>query len=141
MDFGKSGDWLPIETGLSIQFTAISNQSKRPTKDCSEDPALTLRSSIEIIIHPNEIAAVKTGLMVKFPKTLYGHLHNHNLAACKRGLIVLNQILKSNESDCEIIIHLLNTSKKDVILKMNDPIAKLVFIRYESFNVLLERLI
>ena len=88
---------------------------------------LVANNNKKIIINPNKISMVPTGIAVAIPKNYEIQIRPRSGLAAKKGISVLNTP-GTVDSDYrgEIKIILINLSKKSFIVKSGDRVAQMV---------------
>lgn len=100
--------------------------------------------SLEVIIAPGERFAVGSGISIAPPEpcpgtpAVAGFVYSRSGLGAKHGLVVAQGVgVIDPDYRGEIIVWLLNTSKKEIVLHQGDRMAQLVFLNYYQpvFNV------
>ena len=86
-----------------------------------------------IILKPNEIKLIKTGIAISLPEGFEAQIRSRSGLSLKNGIIVLNAP-GTIDSDYrgEIGIILMNVGKKDFIIEHNMRIAQMIIKKYET---------
>ena len=89
----------------------------------------------KVILHPNEIISVKTGIYLEMPSNFEAQIRPRSGLALKSGITVLNSP-GTIDSDYrgEIAVILINHSKKPFEINNGDRIAQLVFSSVEKIS-------
>ena len=108
-----------------------------PAHALSGDAGLDLRSSEDLIIAPNEIALVSTGVIIELPNDTVGMVCSKSGLALKNGIFVLNApgIIDSGYRG-EIKVILKNGGKSNYKIDKYSKIAQFVVLKFYkvSFN-------
>ena len=126
----------------------IINKSNNPPPayKTTGSSGLDIRASLtkEATLNPGERIAIPTGLYLDLPTNMEGQIRPRSGLAIKRGITVLNTP-GTIDSDYrgEILVILINFSKKEFKINNGDRIAQLVIgkiekIKWEDTSVLTE---
>ena len=117
----------------------IINNSKHPHPEykTTGSSGMDIRANIhsQIILGPGERAAISTGIFLEIPQNLEAQVRPRSGLALKSGITVLNTP-GTIDSDYrgEILIILINHSKKEFIIEDGDRIAQLVITKVEKIG-------
>ena len=114
---------------VKILVKKFDKNIKLPTYKTSGSSGMDLAAYIKnkIIINPGKSAMIPTGIAVAIPKNYEIQIRPRSGLAAKKGISVLNTP-GTVDSDYrgEIIIILINLSKKSFVIKSGDRIAQMV---------------
>ena len=114
---------------VKILIKKINKNVKLPIYETAGSSGMDLvaNNNKKIIINPNKISMVPTGIAVAIPKNYEIQIRPRSGLAAKKGISVLNTP-GTIDSDYrgEIKIILINLSKKSFIVKSGDRVAQMV---------------
>ena len=114
---------------VKILVKKFDKNIKLPTYKTSGSSGMDLVAYIKnkITINPSKIAIVPTGIAVAIPKNYEIQIRPRSGLAAKKGISVLNTP-GTVDSDYrgEIIIILINLSKKSFVVKSGDRVAQMI---------------
>ena len=99
----------------------------------SGDAGLDLCSIASHVLRPGEIATVATGIAMATPRDCVGLIWDRSGLAIKNGLKVLGGVIDSNYRG-EIIVGLINLSKKTYRIEAGDRIAQMLIQKVENVS-------
>jgi dUTP pyrophosphatase len=83
----------------------------------------------EYILKPGERILAKTGVKIGYPKGTWGNIRGRSGLAMKQGISILGGVIDESYTGEHGVI-MLNTSKKDFVIKKYDRIAQLIICKY-----------
>lgn len=94
-------------------------------------------SNIEdIIIKPNEVKSVPTGLKVEIPEGYFGAIYPRSSTGVKRNLMLANTVgVIDSDYRGEIKVFFYNYGKESQIIRNNDRLAQMIIQPYEKVFV------
>ncbi len=105
-----------------------------PTYETNGAAGMDLRAAVSdpVVISPNQIKLIPTGLQVELPVGVELQVRPRSGLALKSGISVLNSP-GTVDSDYrgEVGVILINHSEKDFVVNRGDRIAQAVFAKYE----------
>ena len=98
---------------------------------------LKARTDFDVIIKPNEIKLIKTGLSFELPIGYEGQIRSRSGLALKNGIFVLNSpgTLDSDYRG-EVGVILANFGNEDFIVNDGMRIAQMIISKYEKVNII-----
>lgn len=115
----------------------IVNKSKNPNPKYAKkgDAGFDIRANLseEIIINPQEIKLISTGLFLEIPAGYEGQVRSRSGLSLNKGLTVLNSpgtIDSSYRGECKVI--LINHSKESQKIENAERIAQIVIVKHET---------
>ena len=125
---------------LEIKFekvTRISDDLALPIKGSKKAAGYDFINPEEVIILPNEIKYVKTGIKAKFPDNMALLLLNRSSNPKKKHLILANGIglvdadyYNNPDNEGEIAFAFMNISQEPVTLTIGEKLGQGMFVRY-----------
>jgi dUTP pyrophosphatase len=112
-----------------LKVKKLNPQAALPERKREGDAGLDLYSLEEVIIEPNQIKAVSTGIAVEIPSGYFGLIKDRSGLALKYGLHCLAGVVDENYRG-EIKVVLANFGKEKVRLPAKSRIAQLIIIPY-----------
>lgn len=108
----------------------LDNGAFMPERAYPTDAGLDLRTPVRVVIHPNEIKSIDTGVHIEIPQKHFGKIES------KSGLMIKHKITcPGGTIDCgytgSICVALRNESGKPYIFNRGDKVAQLVI---QPFN-------
>jgi dUTP pyrophosphatase len=138
---------------LSIKFF-VSDEKLSPVYSSAEAAAMDLKSSgvfltnldfvqqevssDEFILGAGERVGAKTGLHIELPKGYWGSIRGRGGLSLKQGIDTLGGVLDSDFRG-EVVVILVNTSKKPVTISKYERIAQMVVMKHESPKLILSK--
>lgn len=124
---------------LKVKIKKLDNKVKDLPKYATDGSAgfdLKARTNENIIIKPNEIKLIKTGLAFELPEGYEGQIRSRSGLALKNGIFVLNSP-GTIDSDYrgEIGIIIANFGSDDFIVSDEMRIAQMIISKYEKVNL------
>ena len=97
---------------------------------------LKARTDFDIIIKPNEIKLIKTGLSFELPIGYEGQIRSRSGLALKNGIFVLNSpgTLDSDYRG-EVGVIIANFGNEDFVINDGMRIAQMIISKYEKVNI------
>lgn len=119
----------------NLTVKRLSEHGKLPTKE-KGNAGYDLYSAENVVIPPLERRLVKTGIAIKIPDGIYGHLSDRSGVAWKQGGHLLGKIIDpSFVGEWGLVMY--NTNKdKDIVINIGDRAAQVVFKRFEEFDTI-----
>lgn len=115
------------------------SQFQLPKYKTSGSAGLDLQANIknQLVLKPLERKLIETGLYISIPKGYEGQIRARSGLALRHGITLANGI-GTIDSDYrgELKVILVNLSKEDYIINKGDRIAQIVFIKYESIDLI-----
>ena len=117
----------------------LSNNAKVPYRQTKGSSGYDLYSNEEVILEPNDIVLVSTGVFMEIPLGYEAQVRPRSGLAFKKGITVLNTP-GTIDSDYrgEVKVILINLSKNRVILEKHERVAQLVFQKIEDVEFSLD---
>lgn len=125
---------------LKVKIKKLDSKVKDLPKYATDGSAgfdLKARTDEDIIVKPNEIKLIKTGLAFELPEGYEGQIRSRSGLALKNGIFVLNSP-GTIDSDYrgEIGIILANFGNKDFIISDEMRIAQMIISKYEKVSLI-----
>ena len=108
-----------------VRFAKIHSDVMTPTKATVGSAGYDIYAFENTFIAPFEMAFLKTGLKIQFPKNTYGRLVERSGLAKNHQVIVLGGVLDSSYRG-EIFIMLYNLGKKKYEIKKNHRYVQVI---------------
>lgn len=118
---------------MKIKLTDLNAQI--PTKGSEHSAGYDLYSCCNALIHPQERALVKAGIVLEIPEGYYGRIAPRSGLALKNGIDVMAGVIDSDyRGEIGVILH--NTDKTVPFhIKIGDRIAQLIIEKYYTFDL------
>lgn len=124
-----------MPTLLRIAKLDHAKDIKLPEYGTEQSAGMDLHAAVcgKVIINPNEIAAIPTGISISLPKGLEGQIRPRSGLAIKFGITVLNSPGTIDpDYRGEIKVILINHGTSSFIVERGMRIAQIVIAKYES---------
>ncbi len=109
-----------------------------PKRATNKSAGYDLSSIEDVVIKPQQIKLVKTGLKAKMPNDEALFIFPRSSLAIKKGLVMSNSVgvvdadyYGNPDNDGLIMVPLMNILDHDVIIQKGDRIAQGIFLKYE----------
>lgn len=117
---------------MVLKVTKTESNAILPTRKYSLDAGLDLYSVENVIIEPNKVAVVNTGIAVELPPNTMGWITNKSRSMYLVGAGVVDEGYTGN-----LLVKIFNPTDKHVIIKPGDAIAQLVILPIVRPDILL----
>lgn len=118
---------------MTLTVRKISENGQLPTK-AKGNAGYDLYSAEKVTIYPLTRELIKTGIAIKIPDHLYGHISDRSGMAWKKGAHCMGKIIDpSFLGEWGIVMY--NTDTETPIeIEVGDRVAQVVFKKFEEFD-------
>ncbi|MDR0630450.1 MAG: dUTP diphosphatase [Holosporales bacterium] len=120
---------------MNIKFIKLNEKAKAPEYTTKHSAGCDLRACItnKVIINPNEITVIGTGILIEIPEEFFGMVCSRSGLAAKNGITILNSpgIIDSDYRG-EIKCIMMNYSKTPFVIENGMRIAQLIIVPYKK---------
>lgn len=109
-----------------------------PRRQTTHSAGYDLASVKEIVLKPNEITLIPTGLKVEMPNNEVLLVFPRSSLAMKKSVTMSNNVgvidadyYNNSDNEGHIMVPLINYGETDVIIEKNERIAQGIFVKYE----------
>lgn len=125
-------------TDKKLKVLKIQTDSTIPAYGTEHSAGLDLYCSNkeDIIIKPNEVKSIPTGLKVEIPEGYFGAIYPRSSTGVKRNLMLANTVgVIDSDYRGEIKVFFYNYGKEEQVIKNNDRLAQMIIQAYEKVEV------
>lgn len=121
---------------INIKIKLLNESAILPEKQHDSDAGYDLFSIEKIILKPNEIHKVKTGIAIQIPTNYGGLVLPRSGLSSKHGISLINTpgLIDSGYRG-ELLIPLINHSVKEYEIHKHERIAQLILIESPEVNI------
>ena len=121
---------------INIKIKLLNESAILPEKQHDSDAGYDLFSIEKIILQPNEIHKVKTGIAIQIPTNYGGLVLPRSGLSSKHGISLINTpgLIDSGYRG-ELLIPLINHSVKEYEINKHERIAQLILIESPEVNI------
>ena len=120
---------------MALNVSKLAPQATLPTKSTPGSAGFDLYSVDNYVILPGHRVVVSTGVSVKFPDGIYGHITARPGLAVKHGLNILADVVDSDYTD-EVKVVVQNTDQRQAfVVRPGYRIAQLIPVNYAPLDV------
>lgn len=123
--------------GFEIITKYNNSDIKLPERKTEHSAGYDLESAENVIVKPNELALVPTGLKAYMQQGEYLGLHIRSSIAIKKRLVLINSqgiidkdYYNNEDNEGHLLVALLNTSNSEVEIKKGERIAQAIFYSF-----------
>ena len=109
-----------------VKIQLLNSLAQVPTQANNNDAGWDLYSTVETIISPKQRKTVSTGISLEMPEHMAGLIWPRSGLSVKQGIDVLAGVVDSGYRG-EIMVCLYNTSDENVVIRIGDRIAQIIF--------------
>lgn len=121
-----------------IPFKQISLSAKLPTRGTEDSAGLDLYSDETVLIKPQTIVKVKTGLKCAIPKGHFGKIEDKSSIVTKKFLKTIAGVIDSDYRG-EIIVCMFNLHPKNAFLiQKGEAFAQIIIQQYANLKPVFE---
>ena len=121
---------------INIKIKLLNENAILPEKQHDSDAGYDLFSIEEVILKPNAIHKVKTGIAIQIPTNYGGLVLPRSGLSSKYGISLINTpgLIDSGYRG-ELLIPLINHSVNEYVIKKHDRIAQLILIESPKVKI------
>lgn len=119
---------------LIIKIKKVSEDATLPSYHYEGDAAMNLYSVEDFLLKPNEHTGIKTGIAIAVPDGYAGLIWDRSGLSMKHGIKTLGGVVDSGYRG-EILVGVINMSKKEYQIQKGDKIAQMLIQRVENVRV------
>lgn len=119
---------------MKLKFKRLKKSAKLPTYGHPGDAGIDFYAIENVVFLPGKQKSIHTGLAVEIPKGYVGLIWDKSGISFRMGLKVMGGVIDSGYRG-EIIMNLLNTSKKKVVIKKGHKVAQMIIQKYEHCDI------
>jgi dUTP pyrophosphatase len=119
---------------MKLKVKKLHKDARLPTHGHPGDAGMDFYALKDTVFLPGRQASVFTGIAVEIPKGYVGLCWDKSGISFKLGLKTMGGVIDSGYRG-EIIMNLLNTSKKKVIIKKGHKIAQMIIQKFEYCDI------
>ena len=120
---------------MQIKIKKLHSEAKLPSYAHPGDAGMDIFAIEKTVIKPGEHLAVKTGVSMEIPKGYVGLVWDKSGLSIKEGLKILGGVIDSGYRG-EIMIGMINLSKKKYIFEAGHKVAQILIQKIESPKIL-----
>ena len=125
-------------TDKNLKVLKVQTENTLPAYGTEHSAGLDLYcSNIEdIVIKPNEVKSVPTGLKVEIPQGYFAAIYPRSSTGVKRHLMLANTVgIIDSDYRGEIKVFFYNYGKEEQVIKNNDRLAQMIIHPYEKVQI------
>lgn len=125
-------------TDKNLKILKIQTDQNLPTYGTVYSAGLDLFCSNmeDILIKPNEVKSVPTGIKVEIPEGYFGAIYPRSSTGVKRNLMLANTVgVIDSDYRGEIKVFFYNYGKENQVIKYKDRLAQMIIQPYEKVSV------
>lgn len=119
---------------MKLKVKKLRKDTKLPTHGHPGDAGLDFYAAEKVVFLPGKQARVPTGVAVEIPKRHVGLIWDKSSVSFNLGLKVFGGVIDSGYRG-EIIMCLLNTSKRKVVLEKGCKVAQMLIQEFEHCDI------
>jgi len=119
---------------MRIKVKKLKEDAKLPTKGHPGDAGFDFYATETVVFKPGKQERVHTGVAIEIPEGHVGLIWDKSSISFNLGLKVFGGVIDAGYRG-EIIMCLLNTSKKEVILEKGHKIAQMIIQKFEDCDI------
>ncbi len=121
---------------INIKIKLLNDNAILPEKQHDSDAGYDLHSIEEVILKPNEIHKVKTGIAIQIPSNYAGLVLPRSGLSSKHGISLINTpgLIDSGYRG-ELLIPLINHSVNEYEINKHERIAQLILIESPTVKI------
>ncbi|MEK7190178.1 MAG: dUTP diphosphatase [Patescibacteria group bacterium] len=119
---------------MKIKIKKLHKDAKLPTHGHPDDAGMDFYALDTVAFAPGAQERVKTGIAVEIPEGHVGLIWDKSSISFNLGLKVFGGVIDAGYRG-EIIMNLLNTSKKEVIIEKGHKIAQMIIQKFEHCEI------
>jgi dUTP pyrophosphatase len=120
---------------MKIKVKKLKENAKLPTHGHPGDAGIDFYASETVVFAPGAQERVPTGVAVEIPEGYVGLIWDKSSISFNLGLKIFGGVIDAGYRG-EIIMCLLNTSKKEVVLEKGHKIAQMIIQKFEDCDIL-----
>ena len=121
---------------INIKIKRLNENAILPEKQHDSDAGYDLHSIEEIILKPNQIYKVKTGIAIQIPNNYGGLVLPRSGLSSKYGISLINTPgLIDPGYRGELLIPLINHSSNEYTINKNERVAQLILIQIPEVKI------
>ena len=121
---------------INIKIKRLNENAILPEKQHDSDAGYDLHSIEDIILKPNQIYKVKTGIAIQIPNNYGGLVLPRSGLSSKYGISLINTPgLIDPGYRGELLIPLINHSSNEYTINKNERVAQLILIEIPEVNI------
>jgi dUTP pyrophosphatase len=120
---------------MRIKVKKLKENEKLPTHGHPGDAGIDFYALETVIFAPGKQERVPTGVAIEIPEGYVGLIWDKSSISFNLGLKIFGGVIDAGYRG-EIIMCLLNTSKKEVVLEKGHKIAQMIIQKFEDCDIL-----
>lgn len=120
---------------MKIKVKKLKENAKLPTHGHPGDAGIDFYALETVIFAPGKQERVPTGVAIEIPEGFVGLIWDKSSISFNLGLKIFGGVIDAGYRG-EIIMCLLNTSKKEVVLEKGHKIAQMIIQKFEDCDIL-----
>jgi dUTP pyrophosphatase len=120
---------------MRIKVKKLKENAKLPTHGHPGDAGIDFYALETVIFAPGKQERVPTGVAIEIPEGYVGLIWDKSSISFNLGLKIFGGVIDAGYRG-EIIMCLLNTSKKEVVLEKGHKIAQMIIQKFEDCDIL-----
>ena len=120
---------------MRIKVKKLKENAKLPTHGQPGDAGIDFYALETVIFAPGKQERVPTGVAIEIPEGYVGLIWDKSSISFNLGLKIFGGVIDAGYRG-EIIMCLLNTSKKEVVLEKGHKIAQMIIQKFEDCDIL-----
>ena len=120
---------------MIIKIKKLRKEAKLPTHGHPGDAGMDFYTTEKVIFAPGKQMHVPTGVAIEIPEGHVGLMWDKSNISFNMGLKMMGGVIDSGYRG-EIIVNLLNVSKKEVIIEKGHKVAQMIIQKFEHCEIL-----